>query len=97
MEAMTIFYPMQCQSAQCGRVDCTGCKHQETHEAFLKITRTAEIIEHNSIWTPTAYKIRPRDEEQAAAAHQFTPEGREEARAAELEKFEQRLLRGEIL
>jgi len=49
-------YPMTCRSAQCGRIECGGCRHKPTLDAFKAWVKATDAKVTDPIWCPTVYE-----------------------------------------
>ena len=60
---LRIIYPAECQSAQCGAINCTGCKNERKLTEFRHIVEDAGATVTDKIWSPTVYEATISDAE----------------------------------
>lgn len=50
-------YPLCCQSAFCGRADCTDCRNKPLLDEFKEWVKKTGAVVRDPIWNPSIYTI----------------------------------------
>ncbi len=53
------FYPSACQSATCGRTECSGCPHAAALFEFHQWRKRTRAYQPDHIWSPTLWRQGP--------------------------------------
>lgn len=64
---LTRIYPLCCQSAYCGKSDCTGCVNKPIHDEFMAWVEKhkAEVVD--PIWSPCVFVSTVNPDERGRA------------------------------
>jgi hypothetical protein len=60
-ERETRHYPFACQSAQCGRIECSGCPMKPKLDEFKTWRERTKATQPDHIWSPTIWEASRND------------------------------------